>query len=667
MKKNESIDIERALLESSFLSIEQKFDLKEKGFCLKDGKFFINTEEVISSPITKEPLSIDPEAFIDPSLEPITISPEVLEIGLKYANRKISQRKWTQAHYRAEKNIRNTNKKMSESKAFKRTTLEKLGLLDPNLSSKAMHEKTRRYNQAMQEDGIAKITVRRRGEIKTTVNGYKKTKKSAGRYSSNKYEMTDIGFETLKLLEDNKLLYSSPKEIIFFLNNGLKMTPQKKGKKHAKRGVPRHEVRSTTESISKRLSKDIVRNGKPSSVSFSKESKKNDFSKKEIDLGKEFGKRLQEVVGRAEHSATLTLQTQTLLKFNKGDIEATRAHHERILSEHKRQQKKGIIKNEGAWRQSAINRGIELNGTMQPVKEKEKDKTKKSTKKSKKSKQAQEKPQKDSKKTSQKKAESRHKEKKASFSSTERNAQLKEIHEAIQILPRRSEISRFATSIWLSTYKSTERIKNAIWAAYERNKQYSGINNLEAYITTLIQKEVKPRKFDPQEHETIQKNKSFLREKILKLREKGISLTTKKSFREGRDFYEIVLSRQKCCGDFDLLEIAFYDPKLGELINDFEKKHDDEKQNIPENKPWVDETIKSLGKENQKLKIQEIHAGYRLYVKIEQVIGDQKRRFMDHIDLKLSRPKTTLEKDLNAFLKRNQLTQMKKRGDLHGE
>ena len=115
------------------------------------------------------------------------------------------------------------------------------------------------------------------------------------------------------------------------------------------------------------------------------------------------------------------------------------------------------------------------------------------------------------------------------------------------------------------------------------------------------------------------------------------------------------------------MEIAFYDPKLGDLINDFEKKHDEEKQNIPENKPWVEETIKSLGQENQDLKIKEIHAGYRLYVKMEQVIGEQKRRFMDHIDLKLSLPKTTLEKDLNDFLKRNQLTQMKKRGELHGE
>ena len=79
------------------------------------------------------------------------------------------------------------------------------------------------------------------------------------------------------------------------------------------------------------------------------------------------------------------------------------------------------------------------------------------------------------------------------------------------------------------------------------------------------------------------------------------------------------------------------------------------KQNIPKNQSWVEETIKSLGKENQELKIKEIHAGYRLYIKIEQVIGDQKRRFMDHIDLKLSAPKKTLKKNLNAFLKRNQL------------
>lgn len=650
-------DIKKALLESELFSIEQKLDIQQKGFCIKNGKFFINTEEVISSPPPnkEESLSLNPDQTLDFSFEePITIDPEICRVGLNYAKRKLSQRKWVQEHYRMEKNIRDPNKKMNESAAFKKTTLKKLGLLDPNLSPKAMHEKTRRYNQRMQEDGIATITLRRKRDLKPTRKMRKRTKEGPGRYSSNKYEMTEIAFQTFKLLEEHKLLYASPKEVSFFLTTGIKMALPKSPKKDANRGVLDRQLRSTTEGISKHLDKHIVRKDKPSYASLSREKGRKDFSKEEIKLGKELGVRLKEKVCSSEHQITLQLQARTLLKHNQGNIKAARAHHERILAEHKRQQKKGIIKNEGAWRQSAIDRGIELNGTLKTLQKKQVLKTKKPDK----TKKSDTTPKKNfsNKKPPQNQPTS--KPKTTTTSLADRNKNLEAIHEAIQTLPRRDEISRDMASIWLACHKDVMQIKNAIFAAYEQSQKDSKINNFEAYITALIKKKVKPQKFNSKEHTMIGKNEKFLKEKVSKLRSKGISVTTSKTFQEGREFYEIKLSRKKACGDFDFLEIAFYDPNLGDLIDDFEKRHDQEKTNVPENQWWVDKAIKTLGEENHNLNIKETEGGYRLYLKTEQVIGEETRRFMDHIDLKLSTPKTTLEKDLQGFLRRNQLVGM---------
>ena len=654
----EVIDLKRALLASTFLSIEQKLDLAERGFSMKGDHLFIHTEEVIHSP--QEEISLEPPEPLNLfSEDPIEISEDVRRIGINYANRKISQRKWSQAHYRAEKNIRDPNKKMTESTAFKKTTMRKLGLMDEGMSPKVMHEKSRRNNQRMQEDGIARVILRRKGDLEPKEGSRRRLKKTPGRYTSNKCEMTEVGFQALKLLEDHQLMYSRPKEILFFLTTGTKMDHQKRRKKHTKGGVPEHERRSTTEGISKELGKGIVREDKSSSASFSFERVKKSFSKKEIDLGKEFERRLLKELKRTEHRATLKLQARTLLRFNNGDVEATRAHHERILSEHKRQQKKGIIKNEGAWRQSAINRGIELNGTMQPAKKKEAqhiNQRKEKNKTTEKPKPSTENPPKNPSKTSttQKEPPAASQEKSHSSSQTDK-AHIKDIQQAIHILPRRDEISDCMAKRWLSAYKSPENIKNAIWAAYERNQKDSGIKNLEAYITSLIKKEAKPQKFKPQEHEMIEKNKRILQEKVPKLRAKGIGITTIKTIREGRDFYEIKLSRQKACGGFDVLEIAFFDPKLGALITDFEKRHEEEKKNVPKNQEWVEESVKSIRKKNKNLNVKTIHSGYRLYVKTEQVIGDQKRQFMDHIELKLSSPQTLLKNDLNDFLMRNNL------------
>jgi len=655
----EAIDLKRALLASNFLSIEQKLDLAERGFSMEGEHLFIHTKEILKSPKEELP-SEPPEPLNLFSEDPIEISEDVRRIGINYANRKISQRKWSQAHYRAEKNIRDPNKKMTESTAFKKTTMRKLGLMYEGMSPKVMHEKSRRNNQRMQKDGLARIILRRKGDLKPKEGSRRRLKKTPGRYTSNKCEMTEVGFQALKLLEDHQLMYSSPKEILFFLTTGTKMDPQKRRRKHTKGGVLKHERRSTTEGISKELGKGIVREDKSSSDSFSFERVKKSFSKKEIDLGKEFGKRLLKELKRTEHLATLKIQARTLLKFNKGDVAATRAHHERILSEHKRQQKKGIIKNEGAWRQSAINRGIELNGTMQPANKKEANHINQRKEKNKSTKQT--KPPTEKKSKNPSKTSTTHKEppaasqeKSHSPSQTDKKAHIKEIQQAINILPRRDEISDCMAKRWLSAYKSPENIKNAIWAAYERNQKDSGIKNLEAYITSLIKKEAKPQKFKPQEHEMIEKNKRILQEKVPKLRAKGIGITTIKTIREGRDFYEIKLSRQKACGGFDVLEIAFFDPKLGALITDFEKRHEEEKKNVPKNQEWVEESVKSIRKKNKNLNVKAIYSGYRLYVKTEQVIGGQKRRFMDHIELKLSSPQPLLKNDLNNFLMRNNL------------
>jgi len=666
INESKSIDLKNALLASELISIEQKLDIQERGFSVVGGRLFIHQEQVISSPSLnkEEAFSLTHDQPLDSSFEEaILIEPEICKLGLNYAKRKLSQRKWIQEHYRMEKNIRDPSKKITESTAFKRTTLKKLSLLDPNLSPKAMHEKTRRYNQRMQEDGIATITLRRKGELKPTKKIHKRTKEGPGRYSSNKYEMTEIAFQTFTLLEEQKLLYASPKEISFFLTTGNKMEPQKRQKKHANRGVLERQLRSTTEGISKHLDKHIVRKGKPSSDSLSCEKGRNVFSKEEINLGQEFGVRLKEKIRRSEHQITLQLQARTLLKHNKGDIKAARAHHERILAEHKRQQKRGIIKNEGAWRQSAIDRGIELNGTLKILQEKQVPKDKKPDKKKRSTKNKQGKPPKktfSNKKSPQKQTQSKPKPTTTSLADRKRNLQA--IHEAIQTLPRREEISREMASRWLACYKDVMQIKNAIFAAYEQNKKGSKIGNLEAYITALIKKEIKPKNFNTKEHTMIGENKKFLKEKVSKLRSKGIGVTTSKIYREGRELYEIKLSRKKACGDFDFLEIAFYDPKLGDLINDFEKQHDQEKTNVPENQWWVDKAIKTLGEENLNLNIKETGGGYRLYLKTEQVIGEERRRFMDHIDLKLSKPKTTLEKDLQDFLSRNQLVGMNLKG-----
>ena len=150
----EAIDLKRALLASTFLSIEQKLDLAERGFSMKGDHLFIHTEEVIHSP--QEEISLEPPEPLNLfSEDPIEISEDVRRIGINYANRKISQRKWSQAHYRAEKNIRDPNKKMTESTAFKKTTMRKLGLMDEGMSPKVMHKKSRRNNQRMQKDGLA--------------------------------------------------------------------------------------------------------------------------------------------------------------------------------------------------------------------------------------------------------------------------------------------------------------------------------------------------------------------------------------------------------------------------------------------------------------------------------------------------------------------------------
>lgn len=221
-------------------------------------------------------------------------------------------------------------------------------------------------------------------------------------------------------------------------------------------------------------------------------------------------------------------------------------------------------------------------------------------------------------------------------------------------------------SRWLASYQDVKRVKNAIYVAYEQNQKGSAIKNLEAYITSLIQKSAEPQKFRPEEHEMIEKNKRFLREKVPKLRAQGIGISTSKIFREGREIYEIKCTRKKACGGFDTLEIAFYDPKLGALITDFERRDQEEKNNIPDNQEWVEEAVKTLGEENKNLKIQKNPLGYRLYLKIEQVIGEEKRKFMDHIDLKLASPKNLLEKDIKNFLQRHKLNEIKLQGASYG-
>ena len=668
-----SSDLRGVLLDSPRLSTEQKLDILEGRLSLKDGQLFIYKPEVLASPPEEKSQKDKGSQPTFPNLEPLSkgegldegeqelpiiIAEEVRQAGVNYAKRKISQRKWVQEHYRREKTLRDPKSKIQENCAFKKTLLKKLNLTTPNMSAKAMHEKTRRNNQRMQEDGLVTVKMRRKEDLQKISGRHKRTKEGKGRYSANSYKMTDPGFLALKLLEEHKLLYSSPQEIHFFFATGTKMDPPKKRKKNIKGGVPEHKRRSTTEGINKELNKQNVRKD-TSAFASSSENKKNIFSNEEIELGKSFGKRLKEKVGRTEHPITLQLQAQTLLKHNGGDREKTKSHHERILSEHKRQQKKGILKNEGAWRQSAIDRGIELNGTLKKSHKSEKEeKLSKNTQKEKKPSQKKSKKASTPLKNPKKNPESP--------PQNQKNALLQEIHQAVQILPRRDEISPQMASRWLARYPDVNRVKNAIYVAYEQNQKGASIKNLEAYITALIQKEAQPQKFRPEEHEMIEKNKRFLREKVPKLRAQGIGISTSKIFREGREIYEIKCTRKKACGGFEVLEIAFYDPKLGALITDFERRDQEEKTNVPDNQEWVEEAVKTLGEENKNLKIQKNPLGYRLYLKIEQVIGEEKRKFMDHIDLKLASPKNLLEKNLQTFLEKHQLMGMQTQGAPYG-
>ncbi len=47
--------------------------------------------------------------------------------------------------------------------------------------------------------------------------------------------------------------------------------------------------------------------------------------------------------------------------------------------------------------------------------------------------------------------------------------------------------------------------------------------------------------------------------------------------------------------------------------------------------------------------------GYRLICPTEMIFEGEKRRFLEHIELKLSSPKAALEKDLMGFLERNKI------------
>ena len=75
---------------------------------------------------------------------------------------------------------------MTESTAFKKTTMRKLGLMDEGMSPKVMHEKSRRNNQRMQEDGIARVILRRKGDLEPKEGSRRRLKKTPGRYTSNK-------------------------------------------------------------------------------------------------------------------------------------------------------------------------------------------------------------------------------------------------------------------------------------------------------------------------------------------------------------------------------------------------------------------------------------------------------------------------------------------------
>lgn len=620
-------EITKVLLKSDLFSMEQKFDLQENGFYIKDGKFCINKGETIL-PSKEAANGKSNDLLKSTSDKAIEIPKNVLELGLKYANYKISQRKWAQELYRMAKSSRNLSHEATENEPFKRTMLKKLGMLTTDSNYHALQEKSRRNNQRMVRDGLLTIKTRRKKDLEHFENRKKRNRTNPGRYTSNKYAIPETAFQLFELLNNNKVLYSQPKEIAFFLKTGTKLQSFKKAKKNEKGGVSNHKRWSMAEGIYKDLNKEIVRNDKPlsnlSSSSFFKKSQKA-FSKDEINLSKIFKRRLLEELALTEHPTTLKLQARKLLEHNNGDLKKTRAHHERILAEHKKQHRRKIIQNDGAWRQTAIDRGIELNGEIKPI-EKEKNNKKK-------------------------------------FASTPnplvkatRNQQLREIHQAIQILPRRAEINSYMPSKWLAIYKDPKKIQDAIWVAYERHQHSLEIQNLEAYITALIKKGAKPQRFNLREHEIIEKNKLILKEKFPQLQAKEITVSVNKVFREKREFYQLKFSRKKACGHSDFLEIAFCDPNLGEMIKNFEKKQDEEKKNIPENQSWMKETIKSLSQENQDLKIKEIQAGYRLYIKVEEMIGNQKSRFMDHIDLYLSNPKPILKSHLNDFVKRHQLT-----------